>query len=73
MMKRLNLLFVGSILACFLSGSALSVAPATAQGSGEKLTLEVMNPRGALPPKPLFGIQRRVPDLAGKIVHATYS
>ena len=66
MKQRLKLLLVGSILVSFFSGSPLSLAPATAQESGENVMLEVMNPRGELPPKPLFGIQRRVPDLAGK-------
>jgi hypothetical protein len=36
-------------------------------GSAEAhLTLEVMNPRGAIPPPPTVGINPRVSDLAGK-------
>jgi len=68
-MKSREVFVLSLTLVCLLSGWALSGTPATAQpsrGSEEKVTLEVMNPRGEIPPKPLFGIQRRVPDLAGK-------
>jgi hypothetical protein len=44
----------------FLASLCLSVA-ASAQ-----VTLEVMNPRGEIPPPPTIGINQRVPDLGGK-------
>lgn len=38
----------------------------TAATAGAQVTLEVMNPRGEIPPPPTIGINPRVPDLAGK-------
>jgi hypothetical protein len=38
----------------------------TAATAGAQVTLEVMNPRGEVPPPPTIGISPRAPDLAGK-------
>jgi hypothetical protein len=45
----------------FFIASLCMSAAASAQ-----VTLEVMNPRGEIPPPPTIGINKRVPDLAGK-------
>jgi len=50
------------LFAAALVGASLCIAgTASAQ-----VTLEVMNPRGEIPPPPTIGINPRVPDLAGK-------
>ena len=56
---RVSLGIVSFVFAC-----VLSITPATAQSGA--VTLEVMNPRGEISPKPLLGIQPRVSGLAGK-------
>lgn len=38
----------------------------TAGTAAAQVTLEVMNPRGEVPPPPTIGISPRAPDLAGK-------
>jgi len=49
------------LAAAFVSASLFLAGPAAAQ-----VTLEVMNPRGEIPPPPTLGISPRVRDLAGK-------
>jgi hypothetical protein len=49
------------LAAALVSASLLLAGPAAAQ-----VTLEVMNPRGEIPPPPTLGISPRVRDLAGK-------
>jgi hypothetical protein len=49
------------LAAAFVSASLFLAGPAAAQ-----VTLEVMNPRGEIPPPPTLGISPRVHDLAGK-------
>lgn len=49
------------LAAAFVSASLFLAGTAAAQ-----VTLEVMNPRGEIPPPPTLGINPRVPDLAGK-------
>jgi hypothetical protein len=44
-----------------LAGAIVSASAASAQ-----VTLEVMNPRGEIPPPPTIGIKPRVPSLDGK-------
>ena len=55
MPKRMNGLLMG------LSLLVMWVGPLWAQ-----VTLTVLNPRGEIPPPPVFGIRARVKDLAGK-------
>jgi len=52
---RLQLVFA------LLVGAMVSASAASAQ-----VTLEVMNPRGEIPPPPTIGINPRVPSLDGK-------
>ncbi len=49
------------LLAALVCSSVLLAGTASAQ-----VTLEVMNPRGEIPPPPTIGINPRVPALAGK-------
>jgi hypothetical protein len=57
MKKRMN----------WLLGAALLIAALCSAGAAcAQVTLEVMNPRGEIPPPPTIGINPRVPDLAGK-------
>jgi hypothetical protein len=49
------------LTAALLIGGACGAGSAAAQ-----VTLEVMDPRGEIPPPPTIGITARVPDLAGK-------
>jgi hypothetical protein len=57
-MKTRTHWLLGAALAC---SSTLLAGTAAAQ-----VTLEVMNPRGEIPPPPTIGINPRVPTLAGK-------
>jgi hypothetical protein len=57
MKRQLNWL----LAAALVSASLLLAGTAAAQ-----VTLEVMNPRGEIPPPPTMGIRPRAPDLAGK-------
>jgi hypothetical protein len=51
----------------WLLGAALAYASLfLAATASAQVTLEVMNPRGEIPPPPTIGINKRVPDLAGK-------
>jgi hypothetical protein len=50
-----------TLAALVVVASLISAAPAAAQ-----VTIEVMNPRGEIPPPPTLGINQRVPDLAGR-------
>jgi hypothetical protein len=50
------------LLAAALVCSSMLLAGAAAA----QVTLEVMNPRGEIPPPPTIGINPRVPSLAGK-------
>ncbi len=57
-MKRQSNWFLGAALVCaglFLAGTAAA-----------QVTLEVMDPRGEIPPPPTVGISARVSNLAGK-------
>jgi hypothetical protein len=49
------------LAAALLVGGLCVAGTAAAQ-----VTVEVMNPRGEIPPPPTIGINPRVPDLAGK-------
>ncbi len=51
------------LFALTVSWTLSFAGPASAQ-----VTLEVLNPRGVVPPPPVMGIRPRVPDLAGKKV-----
>jgi hypothetical protein len=57
-MKKNKNWFLAAALA---TGSLCLAAAASAQ-----VTIEVMNPRGEIPPPPTIGINPRVPNLAGK-------
>jgi hypothetical protein len=57
MKRQLNWLLAAPLV----SASLLLAGTAAAQ-----VTLEVMNPRGEIPPPPTMGIRSRAPDLAGK-------
>jgi hypothetical protein len=51
----------------WLLAAALLIGGLCAAGSAAaQVTLEVMDPRGEIPPPPTIGINPRVPDLAGK-------
>jgi hypothetical protein len=51
----------------WLLAAALLVGGLCVAGSAAaQVTLEVMDPRGEIPPPPTIGINRRVPNLAGK-------
>jgi hypothetical protein len=50
------------LLAAALAIASLCVAGAAAA----QVTIEVMNPRGEIPPPPTIGINPRMPNLAGK-------
>jgi hypothetical protein len=51
----------------WLLAAALLIGGLCAAGSAAAhVTLEVMDPRGEIPPPPTIGINPRVPDLAGK-------
>lgn len=54
------------ILLAGLIGIVLGPVPAMAQGGAQPLSLEVMNPRAAIPPPPSVTPSPRVADLAGK-------
>jgi hypothetical protein len=57
----MNWRFIG-LLSAVLAASVFSGC-----GSGSSpVTLEVLNPRGEIPPPPVMGIQPRLNDLAGK-------
>jgi hypothetical protein len=50
----------------FLSAALVSASLFLAGTATAQVTLEVMNPRGEIPPPPTLGITPRVGDLAGK-------
>ena len=51
----------------WLLAAALLIGGLCAAGSAAaQVTLEVMDPRGEIPPPPTIGINPRVPDLTGK-------
>ena len=53
-------------LIAFLPGAALAVTLCWATPLPAQVTLEVLNPRGEVPPPQLSGIRPRLPDLEGK-------
>jgi len=57
MNKRLNWLLFSMSLAWTFCWADLA---------GAQVTIEVLNPRGIVPPPPLHGLQPRLPDLSGK-------
>ena len=50
----------------FLGAALVSASLFLAGTAAAQVTLEVMNPRGEIPPPPTLGISPRIRDLAGK-------
>jgi hypothetical protein len=50
----------------FLAAAWVSASLFLAGTAAAQVTLEVMNPRGEIPPPPTLGLTPRTPDLAGK-------
>ena len=50
----------------FLAAALVSASLFLAGTAAAQVTLEVMNPRGEIPPPPTLGISPRIRDLAGK-------
>ncbi len=51
---------------CFLLAVSLIIIIGSCSLDSGQVTLEVLNPRGEVPPPPVMGIQPRFTDLAGK-------
>ena len=71
-MKRILILFIvltatiGFLFGHFTEATEQSKKPAKNAAGGGTVTLELLNPRGEIPPIPVTGIVARVKDLDGK-------
>lgn len=57
---------IGLLVGHLTEGSEQPTKPAWAAATGGSITLEVLNPRGEIPPIPVAGLVARVKDLDGK-------
>jgi len=62
--RRLTQCLIAIFLSCLCASAGARTTPTPAPAN--KVTIEVLNPRGEIPPPPFFPPRARITDLAGK-------